>query len=307
MEAKLKTKYVAMDRQTTDVVEALSVKISEIALAPSGTAPKEGAKMAIVSIPDAKGEQWRFRVNVHEDNTTTVQIVRSGKSQSMKTLERNAGISVRWLHERILSGDYNIYHCRTIDMSADIYTKATKDVASWRRLRKLINVYTPAEIKSSAWNPDAVPHPDQVISECANKQYQVLLYGTSQDNDLRKPVKLKAPKKKKKNVSRPNPNRSGVSAVVTDWLPDRSNTSVPDRWKGNANSMTELSTETANAVPLCDSRGVKVGCESVIPKEWQEATALGCSCKFEPAPGVPFGALTLKKRRWNRSASVKSF
>ena len=39
-------------------------------------------------------------------------------------------------------------------MTADIFTKPFTDPVTWTRLRRLVNVYTPDEIKNLALNPD---------------------------------------------------------------------------------------------------------------------------------------------------------
>ena len=65
----------------------------------------------------------------------------------MKTLERNHGVVLGWMHERVKAGDYNLIHTRSEDMSADLYTKAFTQRPLWTRLRKLVNIYTPEEIE----------------------------------------------------------------------------------------------------------------------------------------------------------------
>ena len=93
-------------------------------------------------------------VNVHEDNTTAIAGVRSGKNPTMKTLERGHGVSIGWLHERVATGDYNLVHTRTTNMTADIFTKPFTDPVTWTRLRRLVNVYTPEEMENLILNPD---------------------------------------------------------------------------------------------------------------------------------------------------------
>ena len=58
-----------------------------------------------------------------EDNTAMIRIMETGRNPTMKTLERNFGISVAWLNERLKSGEYVIVHCGSKNMSAGIYTK----------------------------------------------------------------------------------------------------------------------------------------------------------------------------------------
>ncbi len=66
-------------------------------------------------------------VNVQEDNTSAITAASTGKNPTMKTLERCFGVSVAWINEQMRSGDYNMVHTRTHDMSADIYIKGFTD------------------------------------------------------------------------------------------------------------------------------------------------------------------------------------
>jgi hypothetical protein len=86
---------------------------------------------------------WKFRMNLHEDNTPCIHIAGTGVNKTMKTLERNFGCKIGWIHERIRDGYYNLIHTRTKDMTADIYTKGFTDAVLWTRLRRLCNIYTP--------------------------------------------------------------------------------------------------------------------------------------------------------------------
>ena len=68
-------------------------------------------------------------MNCHEDNSAVIQVGQSGKNPSMKPLDRNPGISVGWIHEKIVEGSYNFIHTRTEHMAADIYTIIQKNYA----------------------------------------------------------------------------------------------------------------------------------------------------------------------------------
>ena len=85
-------------------------------------------------------EDWKMRMNVHEDNTTAITAVRTNKNQTMKTLERNHGVVLGWMHERVKEGNYNLIHTRSEDMSADLFTKAFTQKVIWTKLRKLVNI-----------------------------------------------------------------------------------------------------------------------------------------------------------------------
>ena len=86
----------------------------------------------------------------------------------MKSLERNHGVSVAWIHEQVLAGVYNYVHTRTEHMSADIFTKPFDNMQTWLRLRKLINIYTSKELSSMNVGVDNsklphIPHPSPCL------------------------------------------------------------------------------------------------------------------------------------------------
>ena len=105
----------------------------------------------------ATGEPWPggewLRINLHEDNTTCIQSARTGKNQTMKTLERGFGVIIGWINEMINSGRYNLRHTGTDDMSADLYTKCIHDQNVWRHLKRIINVYDPKEVENGDFDP----------------------------------------------------------------------------------------------------------------------------------------------------------
>ena len=59
-------------------------------------------------------DNWQFRINVNEDNTACMTVARTGNNPTMKTLERGHGIRVGNIHDRIMSGDFNMIHTRTV-------------------------------------------------------------------------------------------------------------------------------------------------------------------------------------------------
>ena len=48
-----------------------------------------------------KDQGWQVKINLHEDNTTAIHSVRTGKNPTMKTLERNFGVKVGYMHEQV--------------------------------------------------------------------------------------------------------------------------------------------------------------------------------------------------------------
>lgn len=149
-----------------------------------------------VTVRVAGGDDW-LRINLHEDNTTCIQSARTGKNQTMKTLERGFGVSIGWINEKINSGMYNLIHTRTDDMSADIYTKCIQDHNTWRHLKRIINVYSPQEVDEGSFDPD-IAGGDTAASSDLNPHYWRIMSGSSNDTDQRKAVKTKPSKFKPK-------------------------------------------------------------------------------------------------------------
>ena len=172
---------------------------------------------------------WKFQVFLHEDNTTCITCVRTGANKTMKTLERNFGVSIGWCHDRVESLDYVLIHTRTSHMAADIYTKGFRAPDVWIRLRRLINVYTIDEIKNFQFSPEHSSYSTKDVEDVVvdsndlNPHYTYIMSGESVLNtDFRKPVKTKSPKKK--------PAKKPKSAAVVscdglhpDWKPIVSN------------------------------------------------------------------------------------
>ena len=122
----------------------------------------------------------------------------------MKTLERNFGVTIGWNHDRVKSGDYILIHTRSSHMSADIYTKGFRAPDVYKRLKRLINIYTPEEILNFWFSPVVSSYPP---AECEgvvidpthlNPHYTYIMSGESDLNtDFRKPVRVKPQKKAK--------------------------------------------------------------------------------------------------------------
>ena len=72
---------------------------------------------------------WEVQIKLHEDNTTAIHGVRTGKNPTMTTLQRNFGVKVGYMHERVCGNGegtptpYVLVHTASRHMSADIYTK----------------------------------------------------------------------------------------------------------------------------------------------------------------------------------------
>ena len=63
-----------------------------------------------------------------------IQVLRTGKNPTMRSLPRTHGVQVQKMHDQ-LQQSYLVLVFETTDrMSADIFTKAFTDVAKWKRL-----------------------------------------------------------------------------------------------------------------------------------------------------------------------------
>ena len=173
------------------------------------------------------GNDWKLTVNVREDNTTAIAGVWSGKNPTMKTLERGHGVSIGWLHEWVATGDYNLVHTRSTNMTADIFTKPFIDPVTWTRLRRLVNVYTPDEMKSLVLNLDYldVTETDDEKNDNErhkgnlNQAYHRIMSGPlTLNSDNRKAVKVMASKRTKQldqiKKAEANANIGGTSDLT---------------------------------------------------------------------------------------------
>ena len=103
--------------------------------------------------------EWKMKIHLHEDNTTAIHCVRCG-NHTMKTLERNFGCKVGWMHDVVMGpkqdgrdSSYALVHTGSKHMSADIYTKGFTDKLAFRGLKQLINVFTAKQIEEGDFDP----------------------------------------------------------------------------------------------------------------------------------------------------------
>jgi len=169
-------------------------------------------------VSDSKAA-WKIVIFLHEDNTVCIHAAKTGRNPTMKTLERNFGVSVAWLNERLKSGEYIIVHCGSKNMSADIYTKGFTDKCLWERLNQLTNVFTPAQIKDFNINPAVIKDEEDLVIRPVgnlNTQYYEIMKNASLEEE-RKPIKQKKPKAKARPASKtPTKGRAVVIRAVWD-------------------------------------------------------------------------------------------
>ena len=65
----------------------------------------------------------------------------------MRHLPRTHRVSVGWLHERYMSGQFIFAHESGERMPPDIFTKMFADKEKWVAARQLVNILLPAELK----------------------------------------------------------------------------------------------------------------------------------------------------------------
>ena len=63
------------------------------------------------------------RLEVCEDNTSTIAAVKKGYSNKLAHLPRTHKLSVAWTHDVISNPSVDLNHCRSEDQLADVFTK----------------------------------------------------------------------------------------------------------------------------------------------------------------------------------------
>ena len=64
-----------------------------------------------------------MRLEVLEDNTSTIVAVKKGYSSKLSHLPRTHKLNVGWTHEVVNAPNVDINHCRSEDQLADVFTK----------------------------------------------------------------------------------------------------------------------------------------------------------------------------------------
>ena len=87
---------------------------------------------------------------VHEDNTTCIATVQSGRNQTMRFLLRSGGVSVQFLHENLNKINpllpYQLAYTDSKLMVADIHTKGFPDAPSWYHAHTLAGIIRPGDL-----------------------------------------------------------------------------------------------------------------------------------------------------------------
>ena len=84
---------------------------------------------------------------IHEDNTTAIQTIKTGKNQTMRFLSRSNGVSIQMLHENLNGNNpsvpYIVEYTDTSLMVADGHTKGFTDPKKWKHAQTMVGVMDP--------------------------------------------------------------------------------------------------------------------------------------------------------------------
>ena len=94
----------------------------------------------------------KVQMTMFEDNTATIQIVKTGKNPTMRHLLRHQGINIRVLHDTFyprdpdtcepLESQCHLEYVISALQRADIFTKAFRDAVTWKKALGLIGIST---------------------------------------------------------------------------------------------------------------------------------------------------------------------
>ena len=88
---------------------------------------------------------------IHEDNTTAIQAIKTGKNQTMKFLPRSNGVSIQMLHENMNGNNVNVpfsvEYCDSYLMVADIHTKGFTELKKWTHAHETAGVMKPSKLE----------------------------------------------------------------------------------------------------------------------------------------------------------------
>jgi hypothetical protein len=120
-----------------------------------------------------------------EDNTATMQVLKTGKNPTMRHLSRTHRVNFSWLSEVFRKCDQvHIAYCNTNEQAADLLTKGFTNPLVWERVRSLIGI-VPLADKSNSYGTNTTK--DQVDPGTLRK-YDV----GNEKASLKEQTKLKA-------------------------------------------------------------------------------------------------------------------
>ena len=148
----------------------------------------------------------------------------------MKTLERNFGTKVGYMHEQVCGtgadgppSPFTLVHTASRHMSADIYTKGFTDRVLFSSLKQMINVYSQEQWRTLALSPKPNTEDEESVlpegKDWVNLQYHFIMRGdNTEKTDFRKPIKPKTPKAKSKVMKRPTTRRVSSDTASSEMI-----------------------------------------------------------------------------------------
>ena len=93
-------------------------------------------------------DETKAMLYMHDDNPAMIQVCRTGRNPTMRTLGRVHGISIAAMHEAMFRDDFRLGPIATKSMCADIHTKAYPEhrATVWFHVRQHSGVYSPKEL-----------------------------------------------------------------------------------------------------------------------------------------------------------------
>jgi hypothetical protein len=79
-------------------------------------------------------------LQVYQDNQATARIMSTGRAPTLRHCKRTHGVSIAWIHERLLGDDLQLNDCVSDVMAADIFTKHFINKDKWEQVCMLIGV-----------------------------------------------------------------------------------------------------------------------------------------------------------------------
>ena len=196
----------------------------------------------------------RVKMVFHEDNSAFIQVVRTGRNQTMRHLNRHHRISVAFLHETFKGEDWDLIYTPSAEMCADIFTKAFNDPLKWKVARMLINIASQMELtellapctgescSSDISVAKAAPAASTEVTAIVNKEFPLRLH--------RRRRKNRVVCSNKDDIDYPE------DIGGRDWNKEWFDT-IPTNMKAPTLPMvsTEVSAQCSNGVPDCDVIG----------------------------------------------------